>query len=124
MVIYSINDSFAQVVIGSEHFVAEVKFFMLLNVANIIRPVALVSFYGAPHQGLLDDSSNTYWTAQHLRDSGVRVIDIRCIKSVVMMAPDQRYKYFCKDGTEVDRWYLMEKPGVKLLGSEDLMEGE
>lgn len=103
---------------------AEVNFFMLMKVANITRPVALVSFYGAPHQGLLEASSNTYWTAQHLRDLGVRVIDIECIKSVVMMAPDQRFKYFCQDGSEYDRWYLMEKPGVKLLGSEELMEEE
>jgi hypothetical protein len=104
--------------------VAEVKFFMLMNVANTIRPVALVSFYGAPHQGLLEASSNTYWTAQHLCDDGVGVIDIKSIKSIVMMAPDQRYKYFCQDGTEKDQWYLMEKPGVKLLGSEDPIEEE
>jgi hypothetical protein len=87
----------------------------------------MVSLYGPPHPGILAASSNTYWTAQHLRDSAIRVIDVNTIKSVVMMAPDERYKTRFHDGTEVDRWYLMEKPGLKLterVGLEELLSEE
>ncbi|KAL1699540.1 hypothetical protein EV121DRAFT_284020 [Schizophyllum commune] len=71
------------------------------------KAVAVVSMFGFPHAGLLDESSRTYYTCEHLRD-----IDI---KSVVMMAPDPSYGKFHQDGTENNRWYLMEKPGLKLL---------
>ncbi|KAI4293979.1 hypothetical protein K525DRAFT_291554 [Schizophyllum commune Loenen D] len=71
------------------------------------KAVAVVSMFGLPHAGLLDESSRTYYTCEHLRD-----IDI---KSVVMMAPDPSYGKFHQDGTEDNRWYLMEKPGLKLL---------
>ncbi|KAJ7116179.1 hypothetical protein C8R46DRAFT_931187, partial [Mycena filopes] len=83
--------------------------------------------YSPPHPGLLAASSNTYWTAQHLRDTAIRVIDTSSIKSVVMMAPDERYKTRFLDGTENDRWYLMEKPGLKLserVGLEELLTEE
>lgn len=74
----------------------------------------MVSFYGPPHPGLLAASSNSYWTAQHLRDTALRVLDVKTIKYTVMLAPDERYKTRFNDGSELDRWYLMEKPGLKL----------
>ncbi|KAJ7450377.1 hypothetical protein FB451DRAFT_1285800, partial [Mycena latifolia] len=94
----------------------EVLFYMMLLINSDVdpKPVAMISFYGPPHPGLFAASSNTYWTAQHLRDAAVRVVDVKSIRSVVMMAPDERYKTRFHDGTEVDRWYLMEKPGLKL----------
>jgi hypothetical protein len=39
-----------------------------------------------------------------------------------MMAPDHQYRHYRTDGSEVDRWFLMEKPGLKLAslaGSEE-----
>jgi hypothetical protein len=87
----------------------------------------MVSFYGPPHQELYEASSKTYWTAQHLHNAGVRLIDVECIQSVVMMAPDEQYATWCHDDSEVDRWYLMEKPGIKMLqraGEEEFMEEE
>jgi hypothetical protein len=106
----------------SNSLIAEVLFYMLLKIGDVLKPVAMVSFYGAPHKELYAASSKTYWTAQHLRDDGVRVIDIKAIKSVVMMAPDQGYQRYCQDGTGGDRWYMMEKPGIKLAQMFDLEE--
>lgn len=89
--------------------------------------MAMVSLYGPHHEELWQASSNTYWTAQHLRDKGILVIDAKIIDSVVMMAPDTRYKTRIEDGTELDRWYQMEKPGLKLsqqMGYEEILAAE
>jgi len=44
----------------------------------------------------------------------MRIIDIESIQSVVCLAPDKQYGKFYQDGTEDDRWYMSEKPGLKL----------
>jgi len=36
-----------------------------------------------------------------------------------MMAPDRRYPEFFQDGSQLDRWYLVEKPGLKLSADSD-----
>ncbi|KAJ6504329.1 hypothetical protein C8R47DRAFT_1174826 [Mycena vitilis] len=111
-------------------YLGEVLFYMLLrvNADTEPKPVAVVSLYGPPHAGLyLAASSYTYWTSKHLRDTAIRVIDVKSIQAAVMMAPDERYKTRFHDGTEIDRWYLMEKPGMKLserAGLEELMASE
>ncbi|KAJ7023556.1 hypothetical protein C8F04DRAFT_179053 [Mycena alexandri] len=51
----------------------------------------------------------------HLGNSDVRVINVDCIKSAVMLAPDLQYGKKHNDGPELNRWYWMEKPGLKLL---------
>ncbi|KAJ7336135.1 hypothetical protein DFH08DRAFT_813380 [Mycena albidolilacea] len=112
--------------IDDKSYIGEVLFFMLLriNEATEPKPVAVVSLYGPPHPGLLAASSNTYWTARHLRDAAVKVVDTTSIRSAVMMAPDERYKTRFQDGSEVDRWFLMDKPGLKLAeraGLEELL---
>ncbi|KAJ6576383.1 hypothetical protein B0H10DRAFT_2236364 [Mycena sp. CBHHK59/15] len=120
--------------VNGSSYIGEVLFYMLLRVGGISndkeeapKPVAIVSLYGPPHPGLLAASSNTYWTVQHLRDTAVRVVDVKSIRSVVMMAPDERYKTRFNDGTQVDRWYLMEKPGLKLserVGLDEFLDSE
>ncbi|KAJ7836240.1 hypothetical protein B0H14DRAFT_2363029 [Mycena olivaceomarginata] len=115
--------------VDGSSYIAEILFYILLHINDDVPPkaVAMVSLYGPPHPGILAASSNTYWTAQHLRDSAIRVIDVNTIKSVVMMALDERYKTRFHDGTEVDRWYLVEKPGLKLTeraGLEELLSEE
>lgn len=79
------------------------------------KPLAVVSFYGEHHEELYQASSKTYVTMQHLGNSDVRVIDIESIQSVVMLAPDQQYANLHRDGSELNRYYLMEKPGLKLM---------
>lgn len=105
-----------QLELDGKYYLGEVLFYMLLRIdgTDSPKPVAMVSFYGRPHAGLLAASSNTYHTCQHLRDAAIQVVDVTSIKSVVMMAPDERYKTRFQDGTELDRWFCMEKPGLKL----------
>ncbi|KAJ7037738.1 hypothetical protein C8F04DRAFT_1091397 [Mycena alexandri] len=115
--------------VDGSSYIGEVLFYMLLRINDTVpaKPVALVSLYGPPHPGLLAASSNTFWTAQHRRDAAIRVIDINSIKSALTMAPDERYKTRFHDGTETDRWYVMEKPGLKLserVGLEELLTEE
>lgn len=102
-------------------------FYLLLRVHETQKPVAVVSLYSDPHQELFEASQKTYVTVKHLRDSDFRVVDIHSIHSVVMMAPDEQYKRTYQDGSEVDRWYMMEKPGQKILqmlGMEEEIIGE
>ncbi|KAJ7041114.1 hypothetical protein C8F04DRAFT_1303728 [Mycena alexandri] len=105
---------------------AEVHFYLIFLVDGVPTPLAVVSFYGEHHQQLYDASSKTYVTMQHLGEAGISVIDIKTIRSVVMLAPDQQYAKMHHDGTEVNRYYLMEKPGLKLmemgLGEEQLTQ--
>lgn len=99
----------------------------MLQVGNSIKLVAMLSFYGPPHEGLYQASSKTYWTVKHLRTTSMRVVDIKSIQSVVCLAPDRQYGKFFQDGTEDDRWYLSEKPGLKIsqaVGLEELLEEE
>jgi len=95
---------------------------MLLQTSNSVDCVALVALYGSPHQETYEASSKTYFTAQHLGDSGLRIIDIKTINSVVMMAPDDGYKSWVHDGSEVNRWYLMQMPGLKVLQRAGVVE--
>ncbi|KAJ6540106.1 hypothetical protein B0H10DRAFT_2138558, partial [Mycena sp. CBHHK59/15] len=70
---------------------AEVHFYVIFIVTGVPTPLAVVSFYSDHHRELYEASSKTYVTMQHLRDLGVSVIDIKSIRSVVMLAPDQQY---------------------------------
>jgi hypothetical protein len=57
----------------------------------------------------------------------MKIIDISCIQSVVCLAPDTQYGKSFQDGSENDRWYLMEKPGLKLslaVGREEILTDE
>ncbi|KAE9390159.1 hypothetical protein BT96DRAFT_833830, partial [Gymnopus androsaceus JB14] len=102
---------------GEEH-VVEVHFYMLLRINETLYPIAIGSFYGPPHEELLRRSSGTYYTVPHYRDIDVHVFKITDIASTVMMAPDPQYiKIFNggePDGTEVNRWFRMQRPGLKL----------
>lgn len=95
--------------------IAEVFYFALFETNGAEHAVAVVSLYSRPHEELLAMSSNTYYTVQHLREAGVRVIPAHSITSVVAMIPDQQYAKFIADNTQDDRWQLVEKPGLRLL---------
>ncbi|KAJ7763531.1 hypothetical protein DFH07DRAFT_738770 [Mycena maculata] len=94
---------------------AEVHFYLSFKVAGVGKPLAVVSLYGEHHHQLYIDSSKTYVTMQHLGNSAVQVIDIKSIQSVVMLAPDEQYARDYHDGSEHNRYFLMEKPGLKLM---------
>ena len=48
----------------------------------------------------------TYMRCKHLCDDDVRVIDVKTIRSVVMMAPDPHFN------ADVDQWFVMGKFGL------------
>ncbi|THU78202.1 hypothetical protein K435DRAFT_888835 [Dendrothele bispora CBS 962.96] len=99
---------------GKTEFV-EIHFFISFGVGGNKFNLAVGSFYGPAHQELLCQSSGTYYSVQHFRDVDVRAFDIKNIESVVMMAPDPRYGTVFHDGSEVNRYYLMERPGLKII---------
>ncbi|KAJ6525179.1 hypothetical protein B0H19DRAFT_1085021 [Mycena capillaripes] len=93
---------------------AEILFFMILDVDGDEKYLAVASFFGPPDPHLLEISSKTYWSVKHLRDTDIRAIEVTSIASCVMMAPDNQYHNYRVDGSEIDRWFLVEKPGLKL----------
>jgi hypothetical protein len=97
--------------------IAEVLYYAFLRAPNCdtVHPVAIVSLYGEPDMDLLKSSCHTYWTAQHLRETGICVLCIKDIISVVMMAPDTQYINKHPGASAHDRWFLMEKPGLKVF---------
>lgn len=98
---------------------------MILNVEDEDKCLAVASFFGPPDPYLLEISSKTYWSAKHRRDADIRVIEVTSMVSCVMMAPDDQYHHHRADGSEIDRWFLMEKPGLKLAswtGASDNMD--
>lgn len=81
---------------------------------HTVEAVAVVSLYGLPDNTLLEMSSQTYWSVAHLCDADIRVINVKLITAVVAMIPDSQYRKWKQDGTEEDRWLLVEKPGLKI----------
>ncbi|KAJ7088158.1 hypothetical protein C8R44DRAFT_751990 [Mycena epipterygia] len=76
---------------GKSRF-SEVHFYCLFMVGLEHKPLAIVSFYGEHHEELYQASSKTYVMMQHRGNSDVHVIDIESIQ-----------------------YYLMEKPGLRLM---------
>jgi len=116
-----------QIILDAKSYLVEAHYYMKLHDGNEVRPVALVSFYGPPHEALYQASSKCYWTVQHLGDVSMKIIDIHCIQSVVCLVPDTQYSKYFQDGSENNRWYLMEKPGLKLslaVGREEILTNE
>ena len=72
----------------------------------------MASFYDQPDQTLMRHDG-TYLTCKHLHNHGIRVIAVKSICSVVMMAPDPHF------AAEHDQWFVMEKPGLKVLSMMD-----
>ncbi|KAJ7198398.1 hypothetical protein C8J57DRAFT_1545623 [Mycena rebaudengoi] len=80
---------------GGKSRFAELHFYMLFKIGEVRKPLAVVSFYGDHHRELYNASSKSYVTMQHLGDTD--------------------YAKTFQDGSEVNRYYLMEKPGLKLM---------
>ncbi|KAK7024202.1 hypothetical protein VNI00_016510 [Paramarasmius palmivorus] len=117
-----------QVNLDSKSRIAEVHFYMSLEIGGIDHHLAIASFYGPPNPRLYQESSGTYITMPHARDVDVRVVLITSIKAVVMMAPDPRYHKFFGDGESgTNHYFMMSKPGLKIsefmgLAEEDVEE--
>lgn len=107
--------SLQQLMKDEMEYVAEMIFYTSISVSlpnggTEEKIVGLASFYGDPDAELHFNSFETYWTSHH--EHRYEFIDVKCIKEVVMMAPDPRYHLFNAGYTGDDRWYMMRKPGA------------
>ncbi|KAF7321196.1 hypothetical protein HMN09_00208100 [Mycena chlorophos] len=93
---------------------AEVRYFAKLRIQRIEHVVAIGAFFGPPDEHLLDISSGTYYSVQHSGDDDIRVFNIKTIQSVVMMGPDRQYQLYRDDDSAEDRYFMVEKPGLKM----------
>ncbi|KAF7378358.1 hypothetical protein MSAN_00261900 [Mycena sanguinolenta] len=74
---------------------AEILFFTILTIEEEERYVGVISLFGPPDPYLMEISLKTYWSGQPIS------------------TPSR---------SEVDRWFLMEKPGLKLASWKDCAE--
>lgn len=79
--------------------------------------LAMVSMYLTPDVFLLQESLGTLWVCKYLGNTALRVVDVKCIESVVAMVPwddedneneeDRQYK-------EGDEFFMVEKLGSEM----------
>ncbi|KAF8872639.1 hypothetical protein CPB85DRAFT_1162686, partial [Mucidula mucida] len=67
--------------------IGEVLYFTRLRCNGDIKTVALLALLGMPDTDLLKESSNMYWSAQHLGNQGIVCIPVKNIKTIVLVAP-------------------------------------
>lgn len=87
---------------------AEVLYYFRFKVNGEDRTLAMISLYGSPDHELYEDSYKTIWSVRPLGDLGVRVVEVKAIKSVVAMVPHQEEGY-------TDRFFVVEKPGLEMI---------
>ncbi|PIL32824.1 hypothetical protein GSI_04941 [Ganoderma sinense ZZ0214-1] len=117
--------------IVQQHIVqyAEVQYYMRLRIGEEIRALALVSYYSAPDQTLLDLSHGTIWSCTAGGDTDLGIVDVRKIESVVAMIPHPRPIVPRPGDLDLSgRYCVVEKPGLEVayLGGieEDVEEGD
>jgi hypothetical protein len=82
----------------------------------------MVSRYSSPDQTLLKSSYNTLLSCTHLGQSGLIVVDVKHINSVIAMVPQRAF-----GGDSTQRYFVVEKPGLevaRLGGVEQAPENE
>lgn len=83
------------------HF-AEVQYYFILSVNQVIKTLALVSIYDSPDPIRLQNSFDTNISCTYTGEAGLHVIDIKDIQSVVAMIPRQ------------GRFFVVEKMGLDI----------
>ncbi|KAI0360033.1 hypothetical protein OH77DRAFT_1419420 [Trametes cingulata] len=105
--------------------VGEVRFFC--QVGSQRRPVALISVFGPHDAQLYADSFETVEVREYRGSAALRVVDVKSIKTVVGMIPDEMpdAATYNTDYTHLhtgSRYFVVEKLGLKvgvLAGSDD-----
>lgn len=87
------------------------QYYFIIQVDGTDYFLGMAMPYGEPDLDLLRASSYTYYSVPQTRT--LEVVDLHTISSVVMAAPDMRYKYFRRDGTEMDHWIIVLKSGQR-----------
>ena len=84
---------------------------------DTILPLAVISVYSKPDPELLIALHGTLISCNYFGDSSLRVIDVSCIQSVVVMVPHKLEKHHGED-----YHFIVERPRldvVHLGGSKD-----
>ncbi|KAM5540305.1 hypothetical protein V8D89_006124 [Ganoderma adspersum] len=104
-----------KIIHGNKVQFAEVQYYMWLRVGEEIQALALVSYFGAPNQSLLDLSYGTMWSCSPGGDSALGIIDVRKIESVVAMIPHPKPIMACPGDLDLSGMFcVVEKPGLEV----------
>ena len=87
----------------------EIQFFFRVRHGDETDTLALVSLFGPPHAGLLEQSYHTIWSCERQVENALQVIDVKTIQSVVAMIPHQPR---IPGERRKDRFFVVEKPGL------------
>jgi hypothetical protein len=96
---------------GTFH-ISEVQFYFRSNEEHTY---ALVLVWSEPDLDLLQASSNTVYLCVYQGQTDLQVIDVKTIMSVVAMVPMTP-----RDGDCSSRFFLLEKPGLEIMGLGDV----
>jgi hypothetical protein len=108
---------------GKPYF-GEVRFYALATFGTVKKPLAFVSVYSQPDPDLLAASSGTYWSVEHSGNSNVQVVSVKGIQAVVAAVPDLQFKKRFGLDKDSNRWYIAERPGLKITSRIGEVEGE
>ena len=90
-------------------FAKVLYYFCLQFEDNTEVTLAMVSCYSSPDQTLLDISYNTLWSCTYLGQSGLMVVDVKHISSVIAMVPHKPF-----DGDSIQWYFVVKKPGLEV----------
>lgn len=82
----------------------------------------MISVHTPPDFKLLKESSHTLWSCQQRGDTGLRIIDIHIIKSVIGLIPHPSYSDPQLHERFKDRFYVVEKMGQDLSDFAGIVE--
>jgi len=73
--------------LDNEVHIAEVRFFIQINIEGVDMALALVSLFSKPDESLLSISMNTLWSCEYQGNDALQFIDVKTIQAVVAMIP-------------------------------------
>lgn len=88
---------------------AEIQYFFLVEIGSCKQAVALVSVFSEPDKDLLQKSSGALTVCRYEGSRSLKIIDAKCIKSVVAMVP------FWHTTSDKSRYFLIEKFGLEIF---------
>ncbi|KAF9535165.1 hypothetical protein CPB83DRAFT_803686 [Crepidotus variabilis] len=89
---------------------AEVKFYFNARINDVRRPLALISLLSRPDADLFEKSFWTVWSVT-LQNNALRVIDAKCVTSVVAVIP---HDHHCREDRSDKRFFIWEYTGLEM----------
>ncbi|KAF7322171.1 hypothetical protein MKEN_00741300 [Mycena kentingensis (nom. inval.)] len=99
----------------------EVQFYFRADFAGQEKAFALISVYSAPDVHLLEQSYNTLWVCKYRGDDALKIIEVKSIRSVIVMVPYDEGRVFAvhKMGLEVGEMVGYMEEDVESKDDED-----